>query len=130
MTLLVTVVGALVASLAHLSVSRHAPPPGWGYAWAVYEAGLPLLLTAAHAWPTERHSLLAVAAALSVLAAGAGAYVASHARPALLQGLADAELGRRVQRGARWRRPSDASIEVDRLEADLRRRLRSTPPEA
>lgn len=126
-------VGALVASAAHLSVSRHAPPAGWGYAWAVYEAGLPCLLVIAIAWQGGRDELLLAATVLALLGAAVGAYVATHARPALLRDLTDAQYGRALRHGVRWRR-SAAAQELDRIRADLRRSLGedpdSDPPEA
>lgn len=131
MTAIVTAIGALVASLSHLSVSRHVPPPGWGYAWAVYEAGLPLLLLASQHAPEHATALQSVAAGVALLGGSAALLAASVARPALRRDLADAAVGRALLPATRWRKrrePSRVELELERWAAEVRARQPSDPP--
>lgn len=120
--------GVLVASLAHLSISRHAPivPPGWAYLWSAWEVGVPWLLAGAWVWPETAPLLHALAALLAVAVGLASLVVAWRASSSLPEHLTDATVGRAVVRGARWQ------VDLASLEQATRRGLVRPPhpPEA
>lgn len=118
--MLLTAISVVVASGAHLSVSRHAPPPGWGYVWAVYEAGTPLLLLGAHVWPLYGDALRLLAAVVAVIGATLGSIAARFAGPALKHTIAEAEFASVVRKGARWKK-SSAKRELQGIMTELRR---------
>ena len=123
MTTWLTAAGVILAALSHLSVSRHAPPPGWGWVYASYELVVPLALLVALSVPGLREVAIGVAATVSATVGGASVVMAGFVRPALL------EQGER----ARLHAPREEALrllssERDRLEARLRRDQH--PPEA
>jgi hypothetical protein len=112
-----TAAGVLLAALSHLSVSRHSPPPGWGWVYASYELIVPGALLVALAVPSAREVAVAVAAAVAGTVGGASVVMAGVVRSALLEQRDEAQLGRVLSRSARW------STDLDGPERELRRRV-------
>jgi hypothetical protein len=117
MIALVCLGGVTLASLAHLYVARHHPPPGWSWVVAGYEIAVPATLLGAVYFPAARANLLGFASSLAILV-GLASIVAARittdaiadmekraAIPTVWRDL-DEERRRleRAQRGARARR--------------------------
>ena len=117
----VTVVGVVLAALAHLSVSRHAPPPGWGWIYALYELVVPLSLAVAVEAPHLRAEALTLAAVVALLIGGASVVMASWSRNVLVSTIDDAVLGRAVRRGTRW------ATDLEGPARELRRKMNAAP---
>lgn len=116
--------GVIVASLAHLSISRHAPivPPGWAYLWSAWEVGVPSLLAGAWVWPAHAGSLHGIAAAFALVVGAASVLVAWQASTSLPEHMAEASVGRAVVRSHRW------TTDLVSLERATRRGLIRPPP--
>ena len=114
--LALTLAGVVLAAGAHCSVSRHAPPPGWGYLYGAYEVAVPTALSAAIVWHEARVPLLVVSATVALLVGGASQWVAAHTREALTRQSDDARLSRALYRGSRW------SVDLDGMIGELERR--------
>lgn len=128
MTLFLTLFGIVLATLSHLTVSRHhQAPKGWAYVWAVYEVSIPALLAGVILWPEYKGVLLAIAAFCAMLIGSSAAVVATNLQPRIAEEKTNAKVGEFTLRAMGPSRNVDGSSEGDKDPRPLSRdRLRES----